>query len=103
MEDRFKEMSDYFFVDYNNHFEKTYTFFSIEKKYDDFDWKSFINKIRTYTYGCKSQDFQKALQVANIFFTSGATIKQGRFDDYMSVDFNKNHYRILEHSNIGNY
>jgi len=103
-EDRWKDMTDYFFVDYNNGFEKDYTFFHIEKKYDDMDWRDFINKIQTTRFtGCQPSHFQKALQEAGIFFTCSTTIKQEKFDRYMEVPFNVTHYKILEHSNIGNY
>lgn len=77
--------------------------FKIEKQEYGFDWKSFINKIRSYTYGCQSKEFQQALQENNIYFVAGDKFSQNRFDDYMNVEFNRKHFTILEHNNIGNY
>ncbi len=92
-----------FFVDYNNGFQKDYQMFDIEKQADDFNWRDFINKIRTFSSGCQSEEFQKALQENNIYFISHFEIDQEGFDKYMNVDFNKTHYTVLEHNNIGNY
>jgi len=103
-EDRWKDMDSYFFVDYNNGFQKDYTFFNIEKQYRDKDWKDFINKIPTTRFsGCQATHFQRALQEAGIFFTSGVRLSENKFLDYMGVEFNRTHYKILEHSNSGNY
>ena len=100
---RWKNMFSAFFVDYNNGFQKDYQMFSIEKQKEDFNWRDFINKIRTFSSGCQSKDFQKALQENNIYFIADFKIDQKSFDEYMDFDFNKTHCTVLEHNNIGNY
>lgn len=99
---RWKNMMRCFFVDYNNGFEKTYQMFEIEKQEENFDWRGFINKIKAYN-GCGTKELQQALQENNIYFIAYHTFSKERFDEYMTVDFNKQNSTILEHNNIGNY
>jgi hypothetical protein len=100
---RWENTFDCFFVDYNNGHQKDYEMFKIERQVANFDWKSFINSIRTYTYGCKSKEFQEAMHENNIYYVHVCKYSQERFDNCMDIDFNKKHYKILEHNNIGNY
>ena len=100
---RWNNLFNAFFIDYNNGFEKTFQMFKIEKQKETFDWKQFINKIKTYAHGCGSEEFQQALQDNNIYFIAGPTYTQKRYNKFMEFNFNKNHFITLEHNNIGNY
>jgi len=99
-----ENMFSAFFIDYHNYNELTYTMYEIDKAYKDKDWEGFINHIPTTRItGCTSTMFQRALQENNIVFKVSFTLDQSRFDDWMTVEWNKQNILVLKHSNIGNY
>lgn len=103
------ELSDdkyfiFYFIDYNNGFEKEYYRFYIDKNYKDIDWQEFINSIPTTRFtGCQITHFQDALWNKGIKYVMLHRLSQGQYNSYMTVEYNKTHSMTVEHQNSGNY
>ena len=93
-----------FFTNYNNGFEKTYTWMDVDKEAFKLPWKDICNKISTTRFsGLTDFGLQRYLQDNNIFYLHRGPISRKKMDDYLSVKYNKQHSKIITHSNIGNY
>lgn len=93
------------FTDYNNMFEKTYTWMDVEKSTFDMDWTRIINaQPRNYIYGFTDFRLQTYMHDNGIFYLHRGSVDYEWIMNYINAnDFNKEHSKIIEHSNIGNY